>query len=464
MLPAQEILKFPYDKRKVLTVTELTNKIKNCLEENIGFVWVTGEISDLIYHTSGHVYFSLKDADSQIRAILWRDKAQKLNFRLEDGLEVIVLGKITVYIRGGNYQISVEVIEPKGIGALQLKFEELKKRLAKEGLFDESRKRPIPLLPSKIAIVTSIDGAAIRDILNVINSRFPKMHILIYHVRVQGEGAAEEIATAINEINLKYSETDVMIVGRGGGSLEDLWQFNEEIVARAIYKSRIPIISAIGHEVDYTIADFVADKRAKTPTDAGNIVVPKYEEIIAQLEQDSEKLKSALKSWVSLAYQKLDGYKDNYILNRPRDLIHEYSQRLDELNYRLSIDLPKFVNNKRDILNILTKSHAFRLPKELINQYYKRLKDLSNNININILHIHRLIKDRIEAISAHLDAVTPLKILSRGYSVTLRKSDGKIIRNARDVTEGEEIISKLAEGEIHSRVLKKIVDSLLAKE
>ena len=258
--------------KKILTVSELTLEIKHHLEEGFGEIWVEGEISNFRSPSSGHYYFTLKDGKSQIRGVIFRFMGRYLKFEPQDGLAVICRGKISVYEPRGEYQLILDYMEPKGIGALQLAFEQLKEKLEKEGLFDAARKKPLPLLPKKIGIVASPTGAAIRDLLNVIGRRFPNVGILINPVKVQGEGSAQEIASAIYELNT-IPEIDVIVVARGGGSLEDLWAFNEEIVARAIDHSSLPVISAVGHEIDFTIADFVADLRAPTPSVAGELVV-----------------------------------------------------------------------------------------------------------------------------------------------------------------------------------------------
>ncbi len=251
--------------RHIYTVSSLTHEIKMLLETSFPRLWVEGEISNYKAHSSGHIYFTLKDENAQIRCAMWRFKAGELLFRLEDGLKVIVEADIQVYEKSGNYQLIVQQLQPAGIGALQLAFEQLKQRLRAEGLFDEAHKKPLPTFPERVGVITSPTGAAIRDIISVVHRRFPAVQLILYPVRVQGEGAAEEIVHAIKDFN-EFKEVDVLIVGRGGGSLEDLWAFNEEKVARAIYASRIPVVSAVGHEVDFSISDFVADRRAATPT------------------------------------------------------------------------------------------------------------------------------------------------------------------------------------------------------
>ncbi len=268
--------------RRVFSISEITKNIRSVLEENFSGVWVEGEISNFKFHTSGHMYFSLKDEFSQIQCVMFRSENAKLDFDPKEGLSVVCFGRVSVYPVRGQYQLYAERMEPKGLGALQLKFQQLKEKLKKEGLFDEARKREIPYLPNRIGIVTSIDGAALKDILNVLDRRFSTVSILINPVAVQGAGAAASIAEAIEDFN-RLKNVDVLIVGRGGGSLEDLWAFNEEIVARAIFNSRIPVISAVGHEVDFTIADFVADLRAATPSAAAEIVMPMKEELILRI-------------------------------------------------------------------------------------------------------------------------------------------------------------------------------------
>ncbi len=268
----------PVEPPKIFSVAELTKNIRSLLEGNFGEVWVCGEISNFKAHTNGHFYFSLKDEKAQLSAVMFRGANAKLAFRLQDGIEVICHGRISVYEARGQYQIILDYLEPKGIGALQLAFEQLKKKLGAEGLFDVARKRALPFLPKKIGVVTSPTGAAIRDILNILRRRYPDIEVLLIPVKVQGDGAAIEIAAALELMN-EQTDVDVIIVGRGGGSIEDLWAFNEEVVARAIFKSQIPVVSAVGHEVDFTIADFVADVRAPTPSAAAELVVPRKQDL-----------------------------------------------------------------------------------------------------------------------------------------------------------------------------------------
>jgi exodeoxyribonuclease VII large subunit len=391
-------------KTHILTVTQLTIQIKNLVEGNFPDIWVEGEISNLSIPQSGHAYFTLKDEQSQIRSVLFRSSQRFLKFTLQHGMQVICRGRVSVYEPRGEYQLIVDYIEPKGIGALQLAFEQLKAKLEKEGLFDLDHKRPLPLLPQRIGIITSPTGAAIRDMLRVIKRRHPRMHILIYPVPVQGIEAAPGIVEAIQYFNQNQS-VDVVIVGRGGGSLEDLWAFNEEAVARAIHASKIPVISAVGHETDYTIADFVADLRAPTPSAAAEIVVKSEEsfrELVGSLESD---LIKSIRQQIDLTRTSLRGF--TRLLGDPRRLLEQYVQRVDELTSRLATGLRHHVRRDRALLTALT---------------------------------------------AGLDHLNPLGILSRGYSVTRKMPEGVILKDVSNVRPGDLLNTKLYIGDIVSRV------------
>lgn len=393
---------------KVYTVTELTRGIKFLLEENYPTVWIEGEVSNLRIPSSGHMYFTLKDANSQIMAVMFRYQNANLKFRLQDGQAVLAKGKITLYEKSGQYQIVVNQLEPKGVGALQLAFRQLKEKLEKEGLFDPAHKKPIPLLPEKIGIVTSPTGAAIRDMLNVIGRRFANLHILVYPVKVQGDGASQEIAQAVQEMN-KRNEVDVLIVGRGGGSLEDLWAFNEEPVARAIHESRIPVISAVGHEIDWTISDFVADLRVPTPSAAAELVVRQKSDFLDTLRLAQERMKGALKS-----------------------LLENLAHRL-----RYAVD-----------------SYVFREPSQRITQYFQRVDDLENRLQKTLKHSVEIRQGKLLGVFSKLEVLNPLSVLKRGYSLTTRACDGTILRHAREVKKGEQIQTQLLEGTVYSKVEK----------
>ena len=388
----------------ILTVTQLTYQIKSLLEGSFSDVWVEGEISNLTAPQSGHIYFTLKDEQSQVRAVLFRSAQRHLKFMLQHGMQVICRGRISVYEPRGDYQLIAEYIEPKGIGALQKAYEELKARLERQGLFDLSRKKELPLLPRKIGVVTSPTGAAIRDILRVIHRRHPRMEILIYPVPVQGPEAASSIVEALDYFN-RTKSADTLIVGRGGGSLEDLWAFNEEIVARAIFMSVIPVISAVGHETDYTIADFVADLRAPTPSAAAEMVVESEQHLRSTLSGLYARLTTAVRSELEGLRTRADhGMR---LLGDPRRRLEEKGQEIDELQDRLAYGL----------------QHALRRGR---------------------LHLGSL--------TAALDHLNPLAILSRGYSVTRKHATGDIVKNARDLRRGELIRTRLFKGMIVSQV------------
>jgi exodeoxyribonuclease VII large subunit len=390
----------------ILTVTQLTIQIKDLLEGSFPDLWVEGEISNLGIPQSGHAYFTLKDEHSQIRAVLFRSSQRFLKFTLQHGMQVICRGRVSVYEQRGEYQLIVDYIEPKGVGALQMAFEQLKAKLEKEGLFDLDHKRPLPLLPQRIGIITSPTGAAIRDMLRVIKRRHPRMQILLYPVPVQGPEAAPAIVEAVLYFN-REQNVDVMIIGRGGGSLEDLWAFNEETVARAIFASKIPVISAVGHETDYTISDFVADLRAPTPSAAAEMVVKSEEsfrEFISSLESG---LIRSIRRQIDLTRASLREY--SRLLGDPRRLLEQYTQRVDELTGRLATGLGHHVSRDRALLTSLT---------------------------------------------AGLDHLNPLSILSRGYSITKKLPAGIILKDPSDVKTGDLLSTRLHKGEVVSRVEK----------
>lgn len=396
------------NRNKILTISELTRKIRGSLEQEFFNLWVVGEVSNLKKPTSGHMYLTLKDTDAQLQAVIFKSVANQVKFELKDGMEVLTFGSVTVYESRGQYQLIIESIEPKGIGALQLAFLQLKEKLEKEGIFDPVHKKPLPLLPKKIAVVTSITGAAIRDILNVINRRFARVEILIYPVKVQGEGAAQEIAQAIRDLNA-ISDIDVMIVGRGGGSLEDLWAFNEEAVARSIYASKIPIISAVGHEIDVTISDLVADKRALTPTEAGELVVPRYDQLEDSLVKIKARLIQYLYNKILLMKSRMQGIKNSFSFKRPFDKVFRLQQELDEITQRL-----------------VTRSK----------------------------HIVELERQRLIGFANRLDNVSPLKVLNRGYSITTNVEEDKPVKSSEGLTIGKRMRTRLFQGGFVSSVVE----------
>jgi len=392
---------------KFFTVSEITRGIRTSLEHKFSNIGVLGEISNVRKPSSGHVYLTLKDKNSQLQAVVFRNSASRIKFELKDGLEVVSFGSVTVYEPRGQYQLIINKIEPKGIGALQLAFQQLKEKLEKEGLFDHAHKKNIPFMPKKIGIVTSPTGAAIKDILNIIDRRFANVEILIYPVKVQGEGAAQEIAEAITELN-NYSDIDVIISGRGGGSLEDLWAFNEEIVARSIYNSRIPIISAVGHEIDLTIADLVADKRALTPSEAGELVVPRKDLLIEKTEKFKARLLQSLTGKLRLSKEKLVRIANSYVIRQPFDKFNRWQQRLD---------------------------------------------DFAQRLNLNITHALSTEREKLSGIAGKLESLSPLNVLKRGYTITTKQEDNKSLRDIKNLSKGDKIKTNLSKGSIISEIL-----------
>ncbi len=396
--------KGPSQKTHVFTVKELTYVIKDLLESTFPFVWVEGEIANLRSPNSGHLYFTLRDEEASLRAVLFRGQRAYLKFRLEDGLHVLCFGRLSVYEPRGEYQLIVQLIEPRGLGALQLAFEQLKEKLAQKGFFDPSRKRPLPLLPRVVGLVTSLTGAALRDFLKVALSRYPKARIIIFPVRVQGEGAAQEIAEGIRLLG-SYQGVELIVVTRGGGSLEDLWAFNEEIVAKAIYHSPVPVVSAVGHEIDYTICDFVADVRAPTPTAAAQIVFPS----LLELHQGIEELKKRL-------------------LEATKNLIAARRQQVIEISNRL------------------------RDPRDELRQGKARLKHLQERIIKALGYQMRHKREKLAALSRHLEAVSPLSVLSRGYSLVRRLSDQRLITEADELEVEDRVEILFRRGKVKAKV------------
>jgi exodeoxyribonuclease VII large subunit len=394
--------------QRVLSVFELTSQIKDLLEGTFQQVWVAGEISNFSRPQSGHCYLTLKDDRAQIRAVLWRTAASRLRFELEDGLEVICQGSLDVYAPRGSYQLVIRQIEPKGIGALELALRKLKEKLAAEGLFDPARKRPLPRFPRRIAFVTSPTGAAVRDFLEVLRRRWRGADVLVVPVRVQGDGAAQEIAAAIAAVNRFADPVDCLVVGRGGGSLEDLWAFNEEAVVRAIHASRIPVVSAVGHEIDVTLADLVADVRALTPSEAAELVVPAAEEIMLALHSQQQRLLGALRRRAMLSRSRLDQLAGRRMFRKPFELVHDAARRLDELSVR-----------------------SLRAARRRLSAARKQADAAAN----------------------HLDSLSPLAVLGRGYSLTQRLSDGQLIRDAAELAVGDEIATRFARGRVVSQVV-----------
>jgi exodeoxyribonuclease VII large subunit len=435
--------------RKILTVSQLTEGIKDLLESNFDEVWVEGEISNLRRPPSGHVYFTLKDENSQIKAVIFKMQIRYARFDLEDGLHVLCWGRVGIYQKRGEYQLILDYVEPRGIGSLQLAFEQLKERLAEEGLFDEVRKRALPLLPTRIGIVTSPTGAVIRDVLHIVYRRFDNIAIVLYPVRVQGEGAAEEIARGITYLG-EEEGVDVIIAGRGGGSLEDLWAFNEEVVARAIVESPVPVISAVGHETDFTIADFVADVRAPTPSAAAELVVQNKRDILKMIEGIEEEM---IREMVHILNRKREEVKSvGGMVKDPRRKMEEFRLRLDECWSRLGTAVRRTWRENRERINRVSHILLSQDPSYKITSFRDILRQKNKGI---VTSISTILSDKAkgwEREMARLEAMSPLAILQRGYSITRRLPDGKIIMDAQEVEVQDTVEVKLFKGHILCQV------------
>ncbi|MDI6808303.1 MAG: exodeoxyribonuclease VII large subunit [Candidatus Eisenbacteria bacterium] len=399
-----------FPEKKVYTVTEITRSIKLLLETSFHEVWVMGEISQMSDQRSGsgHMYFSIRDEHALLKCAMFRQANRKLLFEPKVGAKVEARGRITVYEEGGQYQLVCDELSPLGVGILQLRLEELKKKLAKEGLFDEARKRPLPPFPERIGIVTSSSGAAIRDIERILGERWPGIEMILAPVRVQGEGAADEIARAIDNFN-RFGEVDVLIVGRGGGPPEDLWAFNEEVVARSIFSSHIPVISAVGHEIDFTIADFVADMRAPTPSAAAKMAVKDKLEVLEHISDLESRLKKDLLSLISNLKIRLERLRKSYGLMRPVDILEQRARRVDELSHSLRLMAGHFLDEK---------------------------------------------KKRTESLVHRLTALSPREVLRRGYCVVRGYPAREIVKRVKAITSGQKLELEFLDGLANCSVLQ----------
>lgn len=438
-----------FSEKTILTVSRLTALLRGVLEENFEHLWVQGEVSNLSYPASGHCYFTLKDAGAQLRCVMFKSAVKNHKFRLTDGMALIARGRLSVYDQRGEYQLISEYVEPAGVGALQTAFLQLKEKLALEGLFAEEHKTGLPRFPRKIGIITSATGAAIHDIMNVLKRRFASLEVLLYPVRVQGEGAALEIARAIDEMN-RLALADVVIVGRGGGSLEDLWAFNEEVVARAVYRSKLPVISAVGHETDWTICDFVADLRAPTPSAAAELVTASAADIRTRVENLSSRMHRSMTNGLAAHAGRLGGLRR--ALHDPRMMLGHLAQRLDDLTGRLDIGLGMAVSRRRD--------RFARVQAALLhNNPQMKIETVKQRIALLTVRAQGLLAQRLEALrqrfgdnAARLEVLSPLKTLARGYAVVTHERTGAVVTNAGSLTSGEKLLLKLHRGQVHCRV------------
>ena len=436
-------------KQSFYTVSSLTAELKTLLEEAYPIVWITGEITNFASPSSGHYYFTLKDSSAQIRAVMFRGQNKKLPFKPENGMEVTGLCRVSVYEPRGTYQIIFELLEPKGTGALQIAFEQLKKRLSDEGLFDDVHKTPLPYLPEKISVITSPSGAVIFDIINIINRRYPNAYIEIVPVRVQGFGAENELADAIELINARMN-SDVIVLARGGGSLEDLQAFNSELLARSIHASKIPIVSAVGHDTDYTISDFVADLRAPTPSAAAELIMPVKKELIYQQVMIKRRLFQAV-----LTY--LDDIKNNINawtlrLRDPGRAIQDARIRIDDLLARCARACERDMDRNRDKLCYLKRTLYLHKPSARIYGYHALLSRIYDNLLHSYFISIEKKKSDLREMSGRLFAMNPMATLERGYSITRRLTDKIIITDEGKVDNGQLIETLLRKGRIISTV------------
>jgi len=416
------------NKEKYLTVSALTKYIKFKIDtdEHLKTVFLKGEISNYKKHSTGHLYFSLKDETSKINAIMFNRSAAKLNFEPNEGTKVLVVGRISVYEQTGNYQIYIEDMIEDGVGNLYIAFEALKEKLSKEGLFDEKYKKPIPKIPKKIGIITAPTGAAIKDILSTIKRRFPICETILFPSLVQGENAAPDI---VNKLKIANSyDLDVIILGRGGGSIEDLWPFNEEIVAREIFASQIPIISAVGHEVDFTIADFVADLRAPTPTGAAELAVPNMIDLTNHIKQLTIRLNENINKKIKLKKLRLDSLANSFVIKNPMIIYENKKQKIDIQKENLTRILNKKIDLNKNLLNHLKKSYILNNPENLYNKQIIKLENLIEKLKL----------------------VNPLETLKRGYTLTTQ--DNKIIKSIKDIDKQKNMTIKLHDGEVETEI------------
>ena len=446
-------LAFPVPTRRTWTVRDLVAAVRTHIESEYADIWVEGEISNFRAHESGHLYFTLKDQTAQIRVVMFRSSARLLRFRPENGMQIVARGRVTIYEDRGELQISAEYLEPKGAGALQIAFEQLKAKLEAEGLFDPARKRPLPALPRKIGIVTSPQAAALHDILNILERRHHSAHVLIFPAQVQGEGAASEVSAGVRYFS-QTKAVEVTIVARGGGSAEDLAAFNDEALARAIAASEIPVISAVGHETDFTIADFVADLRAPTPSAAAELVIRSRQEIEEQVETLHQRLDKTIRYRLLRARQELTELARHGAFVRMMDLIHRQQQRVDDFVYRLAQAQRSWLEVRRRRFETLAAAvrhyDARRVLAGMRKDLQAQIAALAS-VARNVLLERKVHLERMETA---LQALSPLAILDRGYALVFDDS-GKLLKDVRAVKSGDEISARLAKGTLLAIVKSK---------
>lgn len=440
----------------MLTVSELTGLLRASIEDQFPDMWIEGEISNLRAPGSGHLYCTLKDETSQIRAVLFRSNAGRLRFMLQEGMQVVVRGRLTIYEPRGEYQIVLEYVEPKGIGALQLAFEQLKERLAAEGLFDQARKRPLPAFPRTVGVVTSLRGAAIRDILAVLRRRWPTIRILIAPVLVQGEGAAAQIAEALSALN-DVGNVEVIIVGRGGGSMEDLWSFNEEIVVRAIAGSTVPVVSAVGHEIDFTLADFASDLRAPTPSAAAEAATPVLADVVERLRELAIRIRQAVMRYGQIERRRLDASVQGLASLRFR--LQEEAQRADGLADQLYENTRGLLSTGCDRVQELQQDLSRLNPLIAVKQGLAIVPQLGKRLERQMSTLLDLRRRDMQGAVAQLHNLSPLGILGRGYSILRTDPAGRVVHRAGEVRVGQKLMAQLVEGQLSCTVTGVYSDS-----
>ena len=438
------------DNANYLTITQLSRYLKYKFDEDVNLrkVYLKGEISNFKAHTRGHYYFTLKDENSRISAVMFHSNALKIKFLPQDGMKVLVMGKVSVYEASGGYQIYVEDMNEDGVGNLYIAFEQLKKKLELEGLFDKAHKRKITKMPRRIGIVTASTGAAIRDILTTIKRRYPIVQTILFPALVQGEYAAADIVKKI-ELAQHY-DLDTLIVGRGGGSIEDLWPFNEEIVARAIYKSRVPVISAVGHEVDFTIADFVADLRAPTPTAAAELAVVDINTVKDYLNTARVRSYNAVNNIISKYRERINNINDSYIMKKPSNIYEVKEQKLDMLIERINVDINKIIEVNKIRLFKFKEHYILNNPKMLYIKSEENLKNIIGKLNKEMEIIYKLKKSNLDNIVSKLTVLNPLSTISRGYTVTRFKN--KVINSVKDLNKDDILSIEMKDGIVNTVV------------
>jgi exodeoxyribonuclease VII large subunit len=442
------------EERQIYSVYQLNREVKQLLQQNFPLLWIEGELSNVARPASGHIYFSLKDAQAQVRCAMFRNSNRGLAFQPENGMQVLVRARVGVYEPRGEYQLTVEHMEEAGVGVLQRKYEALKHKLNEEGLFETDNKQPLPEYPKVVSIITSATGAAIRDILSVLRRRYPLLRIQIYAVPVQGDDSAAAIVEALAAINQR-KQSDVVIISRGGGSIEDLWSFNEESVARAIYASKIPVVAGVGHEVDFTITDFVADVRAATPSAAAELITPHQDELFETFGQFESTLMYLLRDNVSNLHQSVDWLTQRLAFLHPKQTILRKQELLKELQRRARSAITLHVTDRNNQLSKLSLRFESHSPHARVREAKIKLIDLNKQMNRTIQSKLDHKQQLLQTLARTLDAVSPLGTLNRGYSIASHPSTGQILIDSKQIDKGDKVSIQLAHGRLSAKVEDK---------